>query len=734
MTDDRSGGLPESLMDHMDGAESGEAAPRVSGGPLAACLLFIAKLLGRSATRDFLLSGLPLQGGILTPSVFPRAAKRAGLVARVVRTPLNRLNTLLLPAVLLLEGGNACVLTQYEPVHGRTVVWMPELGQEPVETSLEDLAGRYTGYVIYARPVFQTDGRTDHIPKRSRKGHWFWSVIGENRALYRDLILASVMINIFALAMPLFVMNVYNRVVPNRAVETLWVLSAAVFIALSADFVLRMMRGYFIDLAAVRTNVMLSSAIFEKAMGLRMEEKPSSTGSFASSLQSFESVRNFISSATVTAFVDLPFALLFVGVIALIGWQLAVPLLVGGGGMILYSLAIQGKMRDLSQTTNEAGAMKHATLIENLLALETVKSLGAEGRAQSRWERVVLFLERTGARLRFLSSSVANGAMWCQFSVSVVVMIIGVYLIMDGSLSMGGLIAAYMLSSRAMAPISRTASLLTQYHQSSRSLATLDSIMEKEVERPEGKIFDSRTVFRGDVEFQNVTFRYPDEEIPALEDVSLRIRAGEKVAILGRVGSGKSTLARLILGLYRPCEGEVLADGVDLRQIDPSVLRRHVGYVPQETVLFHGSLRENILLGAPAVNPQALSAALRLAGIENLVNQSSRGLDMPVGERGERLSAGQRQAVSLARALIKTSPLLVMDEPTASMDSASEAGVRASLGHFCEKRTLILVTHKTALLDLVNRLIVMDRGRIVADGPRDEVLQALRDGHVRRGQ
>ncbi len=717
-----------------DSTENAGAAPHVSGGPLASCLLFIAKLHGRTVSRDSLFAGLPLPGGMLTPSVLPRAAKRAGLVARVVRSPLNRLNSLLFPAILLLDGGGACVLTRFEPVKDRAVVWMPELGQEPVELSLEELAGRYAGYVIYARPVFQNDGRVDHIPKKSAKGHWFWSVIAENRALYRDLILASVMINLFALAMPLFVMNVYNRVVPNRAVETLWVLSAVVLVVLFADFVLRMMRGYFVDIAAVRTNVRLSSAIFEKVMGLRMEEKPSSTGSFASSLQSFESVRNFISSATVTAFVDLPFALLFVGVIALIGWQLAIPILVGGVLMVLYALAIQGKMRDLSQTTNEAGAMKHATLVENLLALETVRSLGAEGRAQSRWERVVLFLERTGARLRLLSSSVANGAMWCQFSVSVAVMIIGVYLIMDGSLSMGGLIAAYMLSSRAMAPISRTASLLTQYHQSSRSLATLDSIMEKEVERPEGKTFDSRQVFRGGVEFRNVTFRYPEEETPALEDVSLRIRPGEKVAVLGRVGSGKSSLARLMLGLYLPSEGEIFADGIDLRQIDPSEFRRQVGYVPQETVLFHGSLRENILLGAPAANPQALSAALRLAGIENLVNRSSRGLDLPVGERGERLSAGQRQAVSLARALIKTPPLLVMDEPTASMDSASEASVKHGLRSFCEKRTLILVTHKTALLDLVDRLVVMDRGRIVADGPREEVLLSLREGHVRRGQ
>ena len=697
------------------------------GGSLADCLLLVTRDHGLPATMDSLLAGIPLEGGSLMPSSFARAAKRAGLSASIAAKPLPGINGLLLPAVLLLKGNEACLLRGLDPEQQLARVVFPELPDSEVEISFPELEDRYTGHVIYCRPELQFDERVPEAGKE-RKGHWFWSVIAENRPLYRDLIIATVMINIFALAMPLFVMNVYNRVVPNRAVETLWVLSGVVLMVLCADFLLRMMRGYFVDLAAIRTNIKLSSRILEKVLGMRMEEKPSSVGSFAASLQSFESVRNFISSAAVTAYVDLPFGILFVAVIALISWHLAVPILAGGGIMILYALSVQGKMRDLAQTTNQASALRNATLVENLAALETVKALGAEGRAQGRWERVVVFLERTGARLRLLSSSVANTAMWFQFSVSVAIMITGVYLIMDGSLSMGGLIAAYMLSSRAMAPISRTASLLTQYHSSARALASMEEIMKKEVERPEGIHFKSHHLFRGEIELRGVSFSYPDQEVQVLKDVSLLIRPGEKVALLGRVGSGKSTLGKLLLGLYRPSEGTILYDGIDMRQLDPSELRRNVGYVPQDVTLFYGGLRENIAMGAPRANERSIACAAALGGLDSSINSHPSGIDLQVGERGERLSSGQRQGVAIARALVKDPPILLMDEPTASMDHSTEEIVKKRLSAFYEGRTLIVVTHKSSLLALVDRIVVIDEGRVVMDGPRDDVLQALKQG------
>ncbi len=479
-------------------------------------------------------------------------------------------------------------------------------------------------------------------------------MIRENRRLYRDVVAGSVVINLFAVAMPLFVLNVYDRVVPNHATETLRMLAAGIFVVLCFDLALRLMRSTFVDLAASRADVKLSSTLMGQVLGLRMEARPASTGSFASTLHSFESVRAFIGSATVVALVDLPFVLLFAGVIALIGVPLVLPVVGGICIVLLYALAAQGKMHELSETTWRVSAQRNATLVESLSHLETVKTLRAESRLQSQWEKATAFLSRTSAQMRLVSASVSNVAMWAQHTVAVCVIIIGVYLIIDGNLTQGGLIAAYMLSSRAMAPVSQAAALLAQYHQSSTALQSLDGVMQRPVERPEGKSFISRPVVRGEIRFDKVSLRYPDEERDALREVSLSIAPGEKVALLGRVGCGKTSLNKLLLGLYAPTSGAVMLDGVDLRQFDPVQLRRHIGYVPQDVSLFFGSLRDNIVAGggSDGVDDDALLRAIKLSGLESLVNAHPHGVDLQVGERGQMLSGGQRQAVAIARALV----------------------------------------------------------------------------------
>ncbi len=706
---------------------NGSRSERAQGGPLAGCLLLLARFHGRPVSQATLLAGLPLEGGLLTPSVFGRAAARAGLSSRFAAMPLEKLNDLLFPAILLLSEQTACVLVSIDRENRRARILLPELEEGEIELGLDELEKRYSGFAIYARPAFRFDERTPRIDK-PREGHWFWSAIAENRPLYRDVLLASALSNLFALAMPLFVMTVYNRVVPNRAVESLWVLAIGVLIIVSADFVLHMARGYLVDLAAVRTNVRLSGEMMEQVLGLRAEERPASVGSFANSIQGFETVRNFISSATVFAYVDLPFALFFMAVIALISWKLAVPLVIGTILVLLHAILVQGEMRDLSETTNRASALKNATLVESLVAMETLKSQGAEGQVQGRWEKTVAFLETANARLRLLSSSVINGTQWVQLSISVATMVIGVYLIMDNSLSMGSLIAAYMLSSRAMAPVGRVAGLLMQYHSASRSLAALDDIMKKPVEHPAGCSFLSRPVLTGAIEFRDVSFSYPEQEKAALSGVSFRIAPGEKVALVGRVGSGKTTVGKLLLGLFQPKEGAILVDGIDIRQIDPAQLRRRIGTVPQDVVLFFGSLRENILLGNPPVTDYEILEAARTGGVDSFANLHPKGFDLQVGERGERLSSGQRQAVAIARAVLKNPPVLLLDEPTASMDHTSEERVRQNLASFSAGKTVLLVTHRTALLDLVDRLIVLDGGKVAADGPKESVLKALQQG------
>ncbi|MBZ0068663.1 MAG: ATP-binding cassette domain-containing protein, partial [Thiobacillus sp.] len=371
-----------------------------------------------------------------------------------------------------------------------------------------------------------------------------------------------------------------------------------------------------------------------------------------------------------------------------------------------------------------------ATLIESLVGLEAIKALGAEGVMQRRWESSANFLSRVGAQLRLLSSSTINVAMWVQQFMNIVVVVVGVYMISDNNLTLGGLIACTMLASRAMAPISQVAGLLTQYHNAATALKSLDGILEQPVERPEDSNFVTRQHFTGDIEFKDVDFSYPEQGVAALRNVSLKIRAGEHIAILGRVGSGKTTLEKLILGLYRPTSGAVLVDGIDLRQLDPAELRRNIGYVPQDVTLFYGSLRDNLTIASPMADDAAVLRAAQVGGIIEFVNSHPKGFDMSVGERGESLSGGQRQAVAIARATINDPPILLMDEPTGSMDHSSEEEIKKRLGTYTIGKTLIVVTHRTSLLDLVDRIIVIDSGKVVADGPKAQVVEALRQGRI----
>ena len=709
-----------------------EASGLPGGGPLAASLTLIAALHGRRISRDALLSGLPMENGVLTPTLFSRAAKRAGLASKIIKSPLERINGLLCPAVLILGGSRACVLTAIDAAEERVSVIFPgEMDEGTAELSFETLRDIYTGYVIYLKPQFKFDERAGADDKR-RKGHWFWETLATEKNIYRDVIIASLLSNIFAFAMPLFVMNVYNRVVPNNAVETLWVMAIGVFIMITADFALHMARGYLTDLAASRTNTRLSADMMEQVMSMRSEARPASVGSMVNSIQGFDSVRSFISSATVFAYVDLPFSIFFIIVIAIIAWPLAIPILIGGLLVLAEAVMVQKQMRELSETTNRASSLKNATMVESLVAIESVKTQNLESTVQNRWEKTVAHLEAANVKMRLLSSAVISWTQWINVTISIATMVIGVYLIRANAISMGSLIAAYMLSSRAMMPISRVAGLLMQYYSTSRSLSALDDIMNKETEHEEGVTFLSRPDIAGGIQFRDVGFAYPEQERPALSALNFTVKPGEHVAIVGPIGSGKSTLFKLILKLFRQTEGSILIDGTDSRQMDPAELRRAVGVVPQEVMLFYGTLRDNLVMGNPYITDQALLQAIQISGVDGIVKNHPKGFDMQVGERGANLSCGQRQAVAIARAVLKNPSLLLLDEPTSAMDSASEERVRHNLKIFAKDKTLLLVTHRTALLDLTERVIVLDGGRIVADGPKEQILAALKEGAIGR--
>lgn len=703
----------------------------IQGGSLVASLLLVATMHGRHVSADTLLAGLPIENGILRPSLFSRAAARAGLKSKIINQQIEQINAMLCPVILILNNNKACVAVSIDTEKEICKVIFPEeFAGGSADLSFEEMKDAYTGYVIYIKPDF--DGKIAREFHKKGDGLWFWSTIGAEKKVYRDVLLASLLSNLFAFAMPIFVMNVYNRIIPNNAIESMWALAIGVFIMMTADLVLNISRGYLTDLAASKTNTRLSADMMEHILAIKGEERPSSVGSMINSIQGFDSVRSFISSATIFAYVDLPFSILFLIVIALISKALAIPVIIGSLFVLIEAIVVQKKMRELSETTGTASAIKNATMVEGLVAIESVKTQNMEGSIQDKWEQTVAHMEKQNVKMRMLSSLVVTQTQWINVTVSLAVLIIGVYLIRDGSINMGALIAANMLSSRAMMPIGKVAGLLMQYYTTSRSLKALDDIMEKETERDEETTFVSRPKINGDIDIENLTFTYPGQDKPALENINLHIRAGEKVAFIGPIGSGKTTLFRLLLKLYTPQEGAIYVDGTDIRQLDPAELRRNMGVVPQDVMLMNDTLRRNLTLGNAYISDKELLFAVQVSGVDGIVRNHPKGFDMIAGERGMNLSCGQRQAVAVARAILTNPPVIMLDEPTSSMDMRSEERIRHNLKIVTKHKTVLLITHRTALLSLVDRVVVFDNGKIVADGSKDSILKAFQEGGIAR--
>jgi ATP-binding cassette subfamily C protein LapB len=698
--------------------------------PLLDGLLILCKLHGCTVSRSSLSAGLPLAGQRLGVELLPRAAARASLQARVLRRDLSAISAMNLPVLLLLDNGRCAVLRRFSE-DGQALILPSEAEGGEQWVSREELASAYSGQALFARPRHELeDIRTPLLP---RVNAWFRDTLKLSRWLYSDALLASLLINLLGLMVPLFVMQTYDRVVPNQAVSTLWVLAVGLLIGTLFELVLRVVRAHLLDQAGKRTDLILSATLFERITGMAMKARPASIGGFAQSIHDFQGLREFLTAVTLTSIIDLPFALLMLVVIGLLGGWLVVIPLIAFPVTILFAAIIQSRLRDTVEKSLSLGAARQALLIETLGGLETLKACGAESERQYQWESTHGALTRLDAHARNLGAMASNGTLFIQQFCGMATIVAGVYSIIAGSLSVGALVATYMLGSRVLAPLGQIAGLITRYQQAQLTMRSTDALMALPQERDSQQRPLERTQLAGAVAINQVSFSYAGQTAPALSNVSFSLKPGERVGIIGRSGSGKSTLSRLLMGFYAPDEGQVLLDGIDLRQVDVADLRQQIGYVAHDLPLLAGSLRDNLTLGARYVSDARMLEVAQLTGVSELARSHPQGFDRPVGERGQLLSGGQRQAVLLARAMLLEPPIMLLDEPTSHMDNASEDALRLRLQDWVQGKTLLLVTHRTSMLSLVDRLVVLDNGKVVADGPKAAVIEALRKGRVGSG-
>ena len=701
--------------------------------PLLECLVIFTKLHHDPYSAEALTAGLPLEDGASTPELFSlehsksnfsRAAKRAGLTSRLVRRELSDIHAMVLPCILVLHAKGACILEEIDHAGGRAKVIHPEVPDGETWMELDELDEHYLGFAFFLKKE-RNYARSRQQLVKSHEHHWFWGTLLHSRSIYRDVLLASVLINLFVIAAPLFTMNVYDRVVPNNATETMWVLATGIVVVYLFDMLLKFLRTYFLEVAGKKGDIIMSSILFEQVMNLKMAYRPKSVGSFASNLREFESIRNFITSTTVATLIDLPFVVIFLVVTYYIGGAIvAVPLFVMAM-ILIYGLSVRKPLKESVESTYEATAAKNAVLIESLNNLEAIKTMGASGHAQYHWEETTGDIAEKSLKSRVLSSSIGTVTSFLVQFNTVAVLIVGVYMIQEMELTMGGLIASVILTSRAISPMGQVASLLSNYEQTKTALENLDNIMNLPVERPEGKRFIHRSNLEGKITFKEVTFTYPDESKSTLNGVSFTINPGERVGIIGRIGSGKSTIEKLMMNVYQPDGGSILIDDIDISQIDPADLRKQVAYVPQDVTLFRGTLRDNIVYKKPNATDEQILRASAVGLVDQFVNQHPMGYDMSVGEQGYGLSGGQKQSVTIARAFIDDAPVILLDEPSNSMDNSTEQLLINRLRPAIQDKTTIIVTHKTAMMALVDRLILIDDGRVVMDGPKQNVLAAL---------
>ena len=638
------------------------------------------------------------------------ALRHLGFEATYGEMKLKKLRAPHCPAIGFLKGGEAVVVHSIDEdgiVHLRRFSGDDTFVEELVPQKERD---------TYLQPYFVLARRVHAAAKVKGKNDWFWGSLLQGKWLYGQVLVAAAITNFLGLSTSLFIMVVYDRVVPNEAIESLIALTIGVLIALAFDFIIKTLRAQFVDKAGKRADARMSRLIFDKILNMRLDNRRQKSGAMASIVREFDTLREFFTSATLVAVVDLPFIFLFIWVISLISGPLALVPLIAVPMVIMSGIVIQPFLARIAESSMETNMSKQSVLVETLNGLDTVQATGSGRLMRRRFEEASDAQSNLGLKNRMLSNFAINSAASIQQMAQIATIFYGVFLIQDGTITMGAMIAAVILGGRTLGPLSQLAQAMIRANGARQAYRSLSAVMNDDAgQHDQARSRLSRPHLDGNIEFKNVSYTFPGADSAIISNLSLKVPAGQKVAIVGRMGSGKSTMSRLIAGLIEPSEGAVLIDGVDLRQIDRSDVRRNIGVMLQDTWLFSGTVKENLQMGFYEYDDAHVLNIAKISGVDDFIARHPQGYDMELRERGEGLSGGQRQSINLARALLHNPNLLVLDEPTSSMDTATEKTVIGRLKSWAGTRTLVMVTHRNTLLELADRVLVMDQGAVVAD-------------------
>ncbi len=698
-------------------------AQSFSGDSGVAAMLRAAARFGKPANGDALRQQMRWFQHLTPAQQLQRLAALLGLHLMLVPARALRWRAEIVPVLLLLENGSVALV---EEVTGddRVRYWLSESGDVIREGALSELLAQAQEEVgVIGVAARGRDARIDAFVQPYQP-HWFWQHFRPMKRRIAEISLASLVGNVLALAGILFSMQVYDRVIPAQSQATLWVLFAGVLLAALMEYLIRLMRTQVADLMGKRIDLKLSAMLFARAMNIRNEARPRSTGSFIAQLREIDQVRELLTSTTLNAAADLPFVLLFLLLMASIGgWLVLIPL-VAIPLIVIPGLLVQIPMARLAQEGLREGALRQAVLVETLEGVEDIKALQAEPYFQRQWEQTHEVGAAIGSQQRLWGARLTGWSSSVQQLSYAGMLVFGVYLVLDNHITTGTLVACSLLSSRTIAPLMQLTMVFSRWQHAKSAMKGLDELLQKPLDQPESSTLAHCPVLRGHFQLRDVQYGYEEQGGGSVLNVAeLQIQPGERVAILGKVGAGKSTLLKMLAGQARAAHGNVRVDGVDITSIDPSDLRRQLGWLSQDARLFFGTLRQNLLLGNPHASEQEMLQALRISGALALVQQDAASLDRIIHEGGRGLSGGQRQMVLLSRLILRQPQVVLLDEPTAAMDDALEAQVVQQLTSWMAGRTLVLVTHRPALLRMVDRIVVMDNGRIVADGARDEILR-----------